>query len=108
MRCCVSLPNAGACGDPRTLAELAAVAEDAGWDAVMLEDYIVYQSRQDVPTYDPWVALAAVATRTERIRLGTLVTPLARRGGRQLVAGMDPARRFRNHASRRCPRAASD
>ena len=79
MRYCVSLPNAGVCGDARTLAELAAVAEDAGWDAVMLEDYIVYQSRQDIPTHDPWVALAAMAMRTERIRLGTLVTPLARR-----------------------------
>jgi alkanesulfonate monooxygenase SsuD/methylene tetrahydromethanopterin reductase-like flavin-dependent oxidoreductase (luciferase family) len=28
---------------------------------------------------DPWVALAAVALRTSRIRIGTLVTPLARR-----------------------------
>jgi alkanesulfonate monooxygenase SsuD/methylene tetrahydromethanopterin reductase-like flavin-dependent oxidoreductase (luciferase family) len=28
---------------------------------------------------DPWVALAAVASDTERIRLGPLVTPLSRR-----------------------------
>ncbi len=71
--------NLGACVDPRTLAEWAALAEDAGWDGVFLEDYIVYQGRQDIPTYDPWVALAAMAVRTERIRLGTEVTPLARR-----------------------------
>jgi alkanesulfonate monooxygenase SsuD/methylene tetrahydromethanopterin reductase-like flavin-dependent oxidoreductase (luciferase family) len=32
-----------------------------------------------VPTYDPWVILAAIAVRTIRVRLGTMVTPLARR-----------------------------
>jgi alkanesulfonate monooxygenase SsuD/methylene tetrahydromethanopterin reductase-like flavin-dependent oxidoreductase (luciferase family) len=55
------------------------VAEDAGWDGVLLEDYIVYQSRQDVPAFDPWIALAAMALRTTRLRLGTMVTPVARR-----------------------------
>jgi len=79
MQYCLNLPNGGDCGDARTLAEFAALAEDAGWDGVLLEDYIVYQNRQDIPTYDPWVALAAMALRTERIRLGTEVTPLARR-----------------------------
>ncbi len=79
MRYCLNLPNGGACGDAHTLAEFAALAEEAGWDGVFLEDYIVYQSRQDMPTYDPWVALAAMAMRTERVRLGTMVTPLARR-----------------------------
>ncbi len=79
MQYCLNLPNGGVCGDASTLAEFAAIAEEAGWDAVFLEDYIVYQSRQDVPTYDPWIALAAMAMRTERIRLGTMVTPLARR-----------------------------
>jgi hypothetical protein len=53
VRYCLNLPNAGACGDARTLTELAALAEESGWDGVFLEDYIVYQNRQDVPTYDP-------------------------------------------------------
>jgi alkanesulfonate monooxygenase SsuD/methylene tetrahydromethanopterin reductase-like flavin-dependent oxidoreductase (luciferase family) len=75
----LNLPAAGAGGDARTLGEFAAVAEAAGWDAVLLEDYLVYQNRQDIPTYDPWVALAVMAVRTNRIRLGTEVTPLARR-----------------------------
>lgn len=79
MRYCLNLPNAGAAGDARTLAELAACAEDSGWDGVFLEDYIVYQGRQEIPTYDPWVALATIALRTTRIRIGTMVTPLARR-----------------------------
>jgi len=50
VRYCLNLPNAGACGDARTLGEFAAIAEDAGWDGVFLEDYIVYQSRQEIAT----------------------------------------------------------
>jgi alkanesulfonate monooxygenase SsuD/methylene tetrahydromethanopterin reductase-like flavin-dependent oxidoreductase (luciferase family) len=30
-------------------------------------------------TYDPWIMLAAIATRTERLRFGPLITPLSRR-----------------------------
>jgi alkanesulfonate monooxygenase SsuD/methylene tetrahydromethanopterin reductase-like flavin-dependent oxidoreductase (luciferase family) len=79
VRYCLNLPAAGACGDAASLGELAAVAEASGWDAVLLEDYIVYQNRQDLPTYDPWVSLAAMALRTGRIRIGTELTPLVRR-----------------------------
>jgi alkanesulfonate monooxygenase SsuD/methylene tetrahydromethanopterin reductase-like flavin-dependent oxidoreductase (luciferase family) len=79
VRYALNLGAAGASGDAATLGDLAAVAEDAGWDGVFLEDYIVYQSREDIPTYDPWVVLAAMALRTRRIRLGTLVTPPSRR-----------------------------
>jgi alkanesulfonate monooxygenase SsuD/methylene tetrahydromethanopterin reductase-like flavin-dependent oxidoreductase (luciferase family) len=77
MRYGLNLPNGSV--DPRTLAEFALLAEQAGWDGVFLEDYIVWQGDQSIPTYDPWVVLAAMALRTERIRLGTLITPLARR-----------------------------
>ncbi len=79
VRYCLNLPIGGQAAHPRTLADFAAAAEDAGWDAVFVEDYIVYQNRQDMPAYDPWVALAAMAVATSRIRLGTMVTPLARR-----------------------------
>ncbi len=79
MHYALSLPNGGPCGDARTLGELARLAEEAGWEAVFLEDYIVWQGHQDVPTYDPWVALAAMAVSTTRIRLGTMVTALPRR-----------------------------
>jgi probable F420-dependent oxidoreductase len=76
---CLNLPIGGRAAHPRTLAEFAAAAEEAGWDAVFVEDYVVYQNRQDIPTYDPWVALAAMAVATSQIRLGTMVTPAARR-----------------------------
>jgi alkanesulfonate monooxygenase SsuD/methylene tetrahydromethanopterin reductase-like flavin-dependent oxidoreductase (luciferase family) len=73
------LPTGGECGDPRFLVDLAQLAEAAGWDGVFLEDYIVYQGEAAEPTCDPWVALAAMAVTTQHVRLGTAVTPLARR-----------------------------
>ena len=57
--------------DARTLAELAHEAEEVGWDGVFYW-VIIFGN-------DPWVALAAVAMRTERIRMGTMLTPVSRR-----------------------------
>jgi alkanesulfonate monooxygenase SsuD/methylene tetrahydromethanopterin reductase-like flavin-dependent oxidoreductase (luciferase family) len=79
MRYGLALPTGGECGDPRFLVELGERAEAAGWDGVFLEDYVVFQGDPTVPTCDPWIALAGMAVRTERIVLGTAVTPLARR-----------------------------
>jgi len=56
-----------AVADPRPIPELAQAAEDAGWDAVFLAD--------PVWGVAPWVTLAACASVTERIRLGTMLTP---------------------------------
>jgi len=42
------------------------------WDHMVVD-------RNGVAIVDPWVVLGAVAARTDRIRLGTCVTPLARR-----------------------------
>jgi hypothetical protein len=54
VRYCLNLPIGGEAAHPRALARLAVVAEDAGWDAVFVEDYILYQNRQDLPADDPW------------------------------------------------------
>jgi alkanesulfonate monooxygenase SsuD/methylene tetrahydromethanopterin reductase-like flavin-dependent oxidoreductase (luciferase family) len=75
----LAFPNCGTWGEVSALGELAYIAESSGWDGIFLEDYIIWQSQQDVPTLDPWILLAVMAMRTERIRLGTSVTPLARR-----------------------------
>src|ERR1700731_1309809 len=64
--------------DPRLLAELAQRAEGSGWDGFFLWDHLVYRPPVRAVA-DPWVALAAIACATERIRLGPLVTPLSRR-----------------------------
>jgi alkanesulfonate monooxygenase SsuD/methylene tetrahydromethanopterin reductase-like flavin-dependent oxidoreductase (luciferase family) len=63
-------------GDPRTAAELAAEAEAAGWDGVFTWDGIAIG---ETDTYDPWVVMAAMAMRTERVCLGAIVTPPSRR-----------------------------
>lgn len=58
-------------GDARTAAECAHEAEKAGWDG-----FFVWNPMWGV---DAWVTLAAVAMRTKRIRIGTMITPLSRR-----------------------------
>ena len=51
--------------------ELAGEADAAGWDGIFLWDGIWGT--------DPWVVLAAVAARTERLMLGPMLTPVSRR-----------------------------
>jgi alkanesulfonate monooxygenase SsuD/methylene tetrahydromethanopterin reductase-like flavin-dependent oxidoreductase (luciferase family) len=63
-------------GDIHTVADLAAEAEAAGWDAAFYWDGI---NIQDMPMYDPWVTMAAMALRTQHVRLGAIVSPLSRR-----------------------------
>lgn len=63
--------------DPLFMAELAYEAEQAGWDGVFTWDHVWLGMK--APFADPWVALSAVAMRTERVRIGAMVTPLARR-----------------------------
>ena len=70
-----------ASNDPRVLAELAHEAEVAGWDGVFISDSISIETdtHPATPGFDPWVALAVIAMRTERIRLGTMLTAVTRR-----------------------------
>ena len=76
MRFAVSVHNFADFADVRRLVELAKEAEDNGWDGFFLWDHIHWNGP---PMLDPWVALAAIAVATSRIRIGTMVTPLARR-----------------------------
>ena len=72
------LPLSGINGDIEQLVEYARIAEEEGWEGIFLEDYIVYWGAQGL-TYDPWLALTAIALRTQRARLGMTVTPLPSR-----------------------------
>lgn len=71
------VPNFGAFSEPKVFADLAAEAEQAGWDGVYIWDHILIED--GTPMCDPWVAMAAAATVTETIRLGPMVTPTPRR-----------------------------
>src|SRR3954447_14352684 len=64
--------------DPRVVADLAAAAEAAGWDGFFVWDHLQYGDRVTAIA-DAWTCCAAVAMRTERLLLGPMVTPLARR-----------------------------
>jgi alkanesulfonate monooxygenase SsuD/methylene tetrahydromethanopterin reductase-like flavin-dependent oxidoreductase (luciferase family) len=77
VRFAIDLPISGEYSDPRLLLRLAQLAEEAGWDGCFLWDHIHVDGA--APVADPWIALAAIAAGTSRIRIGPLVTPLFRR-----------------------------
>jgi alkanesulfonate monooxygenase SsuD/methylene tetrahydromethanopterin reductase-like flavin-dependent oxidoreductase (luciferase family) len=71
--------------DPQTLVALAVAAELRGWDGCFFWDHIVGSLEEPMPVADTWVVLGAVASATERIRIGTAVTPVARRKPQELA-----------------------
>ncbi|GAA3596847.1 LLM class flavin-dependent oxidoreductase [Kribbella ginsengisoli] len=78
LKSAVWIPLFDELADPRVVASLAAAAEEAGWDALFVWDHVRWRSPVRAVA-DPWVALTAAAMVTERLRLGPMVTPLARR-----------------------------
>lgn len=79
MRFGLELPCGGDHVTVEQLTTLAVAAERAGWDGLFFEDYLVYYRGENPPTFDPWVMLAVIATRTHRLRLGTTVSGLLAR-----------------------------
>ena len=78
MRSGLWLPLFEELADPGVVARLGAEAEEAGWHGVFVWDQLRWRApiRQ---VADPWITLTAVAAATEKIKLGPMVTPLARR-----------------------------
>src|SRR5215212_5822074 len=70
--------------EPRVVAELAVRAEAAGWDGFFLWDHVDYRPPVSALA-DPWVCLAGIAYATERVLIGPLITPLARRRTHKLA-----------------------
>ena len=87
MRFSINIPNFGDFADPRTVATVASAAEQAGWDGLFVWDHVVHDKgkRRGQPFGDPWMLLTAAALATSRLKLGTMVTPVARRRPEQLA-----------------------
>jgi alkanesulfonate monooxygenase SsuD/methylene tetrahydromethanopterin reductase-like flavin-dependent oxidoreductase (luciferase family) len=78
LRSALWLPLFDDLADPLVVARLAADAEEAGWHGCFVWDHLAWRApvRQ---VADPWITLAAIATATERLRLGPMVSTPARR-----------------------------
>jgi alkanesulfonate monooxygenase SsuD/methylene tetrahydromethanopterin reductase-like flavin-dependent oxidoreductase (luciferase family) len=75
VRYAIDVPNAGGFGDPALLVQLGVEAERAGWDGCFLWDHLQIGRE---PLADAWIALTAIATATNRIKMGPIVSPLFR------------------------------
>jgi alkanesulfonate monooxygenase SsuD/methylene tetrahydromethanopterin reductase-like flavin-dependent oxidoreductase (luciferase family) len=77
VRHAICLANIGTYADPRVSVRVATTAEKAGWDGVFIWDHLAFV--WGPPAADPWIALAAIADATSTVRIGSAVTPVARR-----------------------------
>src|SRR5438094_732250 len=77
MRFGLCAANIGSYADPRNVVRLAETAEATGWEALLLWDHLAWV--WNGASADPWTALAAAGARTERLIVGTAVTPVPRR-----------------------------
>ena len=59
-------------------------AESRGWDGLFLWDRIAYPP-SDRAVADLWVALSAIASKTDSLRIGPMITPLSRRRVQKLA-----------------------
>ncbi len=71
------VPNFGRSSHPLTLTEMAVEAEKSGWDGFFLWDHLVEWDK-GLPLSDSLTVLAAIAVKTEKIRIGTTLSPLPR------------------------------
>ena len=63
-------------GNVDQMVDMAREAEACGWDGIFTSDGISIGTGEG---YDPWVLLGAMATATERVRLGAMVFVFSRR-----------------------------
>lgn len=78
--------------DPEVLVESAVAAEESGWDGVFLADHLIDPFSDDPAEHDaivdPWITLSGIAARTDRLTLGTWISPIPRRQPWQLARNL--------------------
>lgn len=79
MRYAINVPCFSPFDDLPRLAEHARRAEENGWHGFFVWDHVQPGVGGEPEVFDPWIALALIADRTDSVRLGPLVTPLPRR-----------------------------
>jgi alkanesulfonate monooxygenase SsuD/methylene tetrahydromethanopterin reductase-like flavin-dependent oxidoreductase (luciferase family) len=88
MRYGIEVVPFGEFSDPRAVVRLAQAAEAAGWEGVWIWDHVLFPWGAG----DPWIALAAVAASTRRLKLITGVSPMPRYQPHllaRMLAGLD-------------------
>ena len=65
--------------DPRILVDLAKMTEAAGWDGYFICDHLLLDPDGWLPLADPSIALGAIAAVTNKVIIGSMVTPVSRR-----------------------------
>lgn len=72
-------PTSHEYSDPRNLVDLAKITEEAGWDGYFICDHLLLDPEGMLALADPTVVLGAIAAVTERVIIGSMVTPVSRR-----------------------------
>lgn len=78
LRSALWLPIFDELADPVVVARIAAEAEEAGWHGVFVWDHIRWREPVQAVA-DPWITMAAIATATEALRFGPMVSAVVRR-----------------------------
>ena len=76
MNFAVSLPNYKKYADVHLLIKMAKEAETAGWDGFVIWDHEAAGGKS--PVTDPWVTMGAIAAQTHKMKLGIIITQLAK------------------------------
>jgi len=77
LRYAIDIAPLGDLSDPRAIVRLARAAEESGWDGLSIWDSLGLS--MGTGAAEPFVALAAIAAQTERLRLITSIISVSRR-----------------------------
>ena len=75
----IYIANHGITSNPQDYVKLAKIGKECGWEGFFIWDHVFLPWSPNEDVLDPWVILSAIATQTEKLTIGTTVTPLARR-----------------------------